>query len=98
MCSQPGPIEHSQQLTDCPGRQRGSALARAGEISKAVDAVTGLVGAAGGLGGFFPPLAMGALKRTTGEYAWGFLFLGLFDVVSLSVIPAESGGSMSGAA
>ncbi|MEU6266575.1 MFS transporter [Saccharopolyspora shandongensis] len=33
-----------------------------------VGAVTGLVGAAGGLGGFFPPLVMGAIYGTAGDY------------------------------
>lgn len=37
--------------------------------------VTGLVGAAGGLGGFFPPLAMGLFKTTLGSYALGYVLL-----------------------
>lgn len=40
--------------------------------------VTGLVGAIGGLGGFFPPLALGYIKTYTGSYALGFVLLGLF--------------------
>ncbi len=40
-----------------------------------VGAVTGVVGAAGGLGGFFPPLVMGAVYGATGSYAIGFLLL-----------------------
>lgn len=39
--------------------------------------VTGIVGAAGGLGGFFPPLVMGAVRQSTGGYALGFVLLGL---------------------
>jgi NNP family nitrate/nitrite transporter-like MFS transporter len=38
-------------------------------------AVTGIVGAAGGLGGFFPPLVLGIVKDGTGEYTMGFVFL-----------------------
>ena len=38
-------------------------------------AVTGIVGAAGGLGGFFPPLVMGVVKDATGEYVMGFVLL-----------------------
>ena len=34
-----------------------------------VGAVTGVVGAAGGLGGFFPPLVMAFVKAQTGSYA-----------------------------
>ena len=40
-----------------------------------VGATTGIVGAAGGLGGFFPPLVMGAVKSSTGDYTIGFLLL-----------------------
>ncbi|ABG04170.1 major facilitator superfamily MFS_1 [Rubrobacter xylanophilus DSM 9941] len=40
--------------------------------------VTGLVGAAGGLGGFFPPLVMGVVRDLTGSYAPGFVLLALF--------------------
>ena len=38
-------------------------------------AVTGLVGAAGGLGGFFPPILMGVVRDITGGYAIGFMLL-----------------------
>lgn len=43
-----------------------------------VGTVTGLVGAAGGLGGFFPPLVLGALADATGSLTLGFVFLTLF--------------------
>jgi NNP family nitrate/nitrite transporter-like MFS transporter len=42
-----------------------------------VGAVTGLVGAAGGLGGFIPPLVMGAFYDTVGDYSWGLGLLGV---------------------
>src|SRR5690606_31267418 len=42
---------------------------------RSVGTVTGLVGAAGGLGGFFPPLVVGALYEATGTFAWGFVLL-----------------------
>lgn len=48
-----------------------------------VGTVTGLVGAAGGLGGFFPPLALGVLQDRTGTFAPGFLLLALFALVCL---------------
>jgi NNP family nitrate/nitrite transporter-like MFS transporter len=41
-------------------------------------AVTGIVGAAGGLGGFFPPLVMGVVKDATDEYVMGFVLLVAF--------------------
>jgi NNP family nitrate/nitrite transporter-like MFS transporter len=53
-----------------------------------VGAVTGVVGAAGGLGGFFPPLVMGAVKTATGGYALGFVLLGLVAFVCLAVLGA----------
>jgi NNP family nitrate/nitrite transporter-like MFS transporter len=40
--------------------------------------VTGLVGAMGGLGGFFPPLVLGAIKSSTGHYDLGFVLLSVF--------------------
>ncbi len=43
--------------------------------------VTGLVGAFGGLGGFFPPLLLGILLDVTGTFAFGFLALSLFLLV-----------------
>ncbi|WP_096241738.1 MFS transporter [Alteribacillus bidgolensis] len=44
---------------------------------KATGAVTGIVGAAGGLGGFFPPILLGTVKDFTGSYVWGFIFLSI---------------------
>ncbi|MFE1409267.1 nitrate/nitrite transporter [Streptomyces sp. NPDC058746] len=40
-----------------------------------VGSVTGVVGAAGGLGGFFPPLVMGLIAGAVGDYTWGFVLL-----------------------
>jgi MFS transporter, NNP family, nitrate/nitrite transporter len=42
-----------------------------------VGSVTGLVGAAGGLGGFVPPLVMSAVHERTGSYGLGLLLLAL---------------------
>ena len=41
-------------------------------------AVTGIVGAAGGLGGFFPPLVLGVVRDATGHYSLGFILLAIF--------------------
>ncbi len=49
-------------------------------------AVTGFVGAAGGLGGFFPPLVLGAVKESTGSFALGFVFLAIFAFLCLIVV------------
>lgn len=51
-----------------------------------VGSVTGLVGAAGGLGGFFPPLVLGVLKKSTGSFTLGFVFLAIFAAVCLLVV------------
>ena len=53
-----------------------------------VGSVTGVVGAAGGLGGFFPPLVMGIVKSATGGYAIGFVLLALVAVACLAVLRA----------
>jgi NNP family nitrate/nitrite transporter-like MFS transporter len=51
-----------------------------------VGAVTGVVGAAGGLGGFFPPLVMGSVKSATGSYTLGFVLLAAVAVICLAVV------------
>jgi NNP family nitrate/nitrite transporter-like MFS transporter len=48
-------------------------------------AITGLVGAAGGLGGFFPPLVMGFMKLRTGSYDVGFILLCCFALFCTAV-------------
>ena len=48
-----------------------------------VGGVTGLVGAAGGLGGFIPPLLMGAVYQLEGTYGIGFGLLALTALVTL---------------
>jgi MFS transporter, NNP family, nitrate/nitrite transporter len=53
---------------------------------QSVGAVTGLVGAAGGLGGFFPPLVLGALRQATGTFTPGFVLLGIFALLCLVVV------------
>ncbi|HEY7621281.1 MAG TPA: MFS transporter [Solirubrobacteraceae bacterium] len=51
-----------------------------------VGSVTGVVGAAGGLGGFFPPLVMGVVKSATGGYGLGFVLMALVGVACLVVL------------
>jgi NNP family nitrate/nitrite transporter-like MFS transporter len=48
--------------------------------------VTGIVGCAGGLGGFFPPLVLGYVKDATQTYALGFVFLAIVAVICLGVL------------
>lgn len=52
---------------------------------QSVGAVTGLVGAMGGLGGFFPPLALGIIQQQTGSFVWGFALLAVFAISCLVV-------------
>lgn len=56
------------------------------EFPGEVGAVTGVVGAAGGLGGFFPPLVMAFVKSATGGYALGFALLALTSFVCLVIL------------
>ncbi|KAF2775494.1 nitrate/nitrite transporter [Streptomyces sp. OM5714] len=49
-----------------------------------IGSVTGVVGAAGGLGGFVPPLVMGSLYGTYGSYALGLLLLGAVAAAALT--------------
>lgn len=48
------------------------------QFPRSKGAVTGIVGAAGGLGGFFPPLVLGLVKDATGEFVLAFVFLVAF--------------------
>jgi MFS transporter, NNP family, nitrate/nitrite transporter len=71
----------------CLGLGTGAVFKMVGnEFPKQVGAVTGVVGAAGGLGGFFPPLVMGAVKTAFGSYTLGFLLLAFTGVVCLAVL------------
>jgi MFS transporter, NNP family, nitrate/nitrite transporter len=51
--------------------------------------VTGLVGATGGLGGFFPPIVLGICRDLTGSYAIGFGLL-IFFALSCTVILSQT--------
>lgn len=55
-------------------------------FAKDAGTVTGLVGAAGGLGGFFPPLIMGVVKSTLGNYSVGYLLLALTSGICLFLL------------
>lgn len=55
-------------------------------FSKDTGTVTGLVGAAGGMGGFFPPLVMAFSLQTYGNYLLGWTGLLAFSVFCLAVL------------
>ena len=50
-----------------------------------VGSITGFVGAAGGLGGFVPPLLLGTLWATIGSYSLGLVFLAGFTLLALLI-------------
>ena len=52
-----------------------------------VGAVTGVVGAAGGLGGFFPPLVMALVKSATGSYTLGFVLMAAVAALAAARAP-----------
>lgn len=60
--------------------------------------VSGVVGAAGALGGFFPPLVMGLVKDATGSYDIAFMLLSEFSlacvVINLLVLQRRAGRLM----
>ncbi|MFC5470262.1 nitrate/nitrite transporter [Cohnella suwonensis] len=53
--------------------------------------VTGLVGAAGGVGGYFLPLILGNLYQRTGSYTAGFLVLSVIAILSIFVLALAQG-------
>jgi NNP family nitrate/nitrite transporter-like MFS transporter len=52
--------------------------------------ISGIVGCAGGLGGFFPPLVMGVVRDHTGSYALGFIVLSTLAAFCLALLLARS--------
>jgi NNP family nitrate/nitrite transporter-like MFS transporter len=66
---------------------------------KDIGLASGIVGAAGGLGGFFLPVAAGMLKGTAGTYEFGFwVFAGCVTCAWGTVIAALRARNQSGAA
>jgi NNP family nitrate/nitrite transporter-like MFS transporter len=55
------------------------------EFPENAGAAAGIVGAAGGLGGFFPPVFVGLVKDAEGSYTYGFVGLLVFVVFSLGI-------------
>ena len=52
--------------------------------------VGGMVGAAGGLGGFFLPIILGTLRDYTNNYSLGFIFVSLVCLMSLSFMEEKT--------
>jgi NNP family nitrate/nitrite transporter-like MFS transporter len=51
-----------------------------------IGVVTGIVGAAGGVGGFLVPFLIGVLKDLTGSYGSGFFVLSLVGFGSVGLL------------
>jgi NNP family nitrate/nitrite transporter-like MFS transporter len=64
-------------LAVCLGLGNGAvfSLLPARVPASAVGSATGVIGAAGGLGGFVPPILMGLVFQATGSYAVGLMLL-----------------------
>lgn len=67
------------------GAGSGATFALVGKVAPAskVGSVTGLVGAAGGLGGFIPPLIMGYLYGRLGSYGLGLALLAIVAAATM---------------
>lgn len=57
-------------------------------FARSIGVVTGIVGAAGGLGGFCVPFALGALKQSRGSYALGFMAFALCAGLCVALVMA----------
>jgi NNP family nitrate/nitrite transporter-like MFS transporter len=51
-----------------------------------IGVATGIIGAIGGLGGFFLPTLLGSIKQATGSFQIGFVVLGSVALVALVLI------------
>jgi NNP family nitrate/nitrite transporter-like MFS transporter len=66
------------------GIGNGAVFKMVPEISKGnTGVVTGIVGAIGGVGGFFPPIILGLTKDLAGDYVLGFLLLSILSFFCL---------------
>ena len=59
---------------------------------KEIGVITGIVGAAGGVGGFFLPTVLGGLKQWTDSFAGGCVFFGLISLASAGLLLMVSRG------
>lgn len=76
-------------LMGCLGMGNGSVFQLVPQrFKKEIGAITGLVGAAGGIGGYYLNFALGHLKDMTGTYASGFLAFALIAALALIVLRA----------
>ncbi len=55
-------------------------------FAKEIGVITGIVGAAGGIGGFFLPTLLGTIKQFSGSFSGGFLIFSLIAFASAAVL------------
>ena len=66
---------------------------------KTVGSATGLIGAAGAIGGFFPPIVLGCIHKASGSFTLGFVLLSLFSLLCMTVcISGDTGNHLHGKA
>jgi NNP family nitrate/nitrite transporter-like MFS transporter len=71
----------------CLGVGNGATFGLVGtRFPERIGAMTGLVGAAGGLGGFLLPFGLGALRQLTGTFTLGFLVLAAAGAVTAAAV------------
>jgi len=71
----------------CLGVGNGAVFQLVGlRFRKEIGVMTGIVGAAGGLGGFFLPTALGFLKDSVGSYGAGFALFALAGASALVIL------------
>ncbi len=80
----PGAVALLFLLMACLGTGNGSVFQLVPQrFGNQIGVATGIVGAAGGLGGFFLPTALGALKGLSGTYASGLVLFALAAVAAM---------------
>ena len=82
-------------LMGCLGMGNGSVFQLVPQrFKKEIGVLTGLVGAAGGVGGYYLNFALGHLHDLTGSYASGFYAFAGISVVAFFVLRAVAPGWM----
>ncbi|HEV2435426.1 MAG TPA: nitrate/nitrite transporter [Verrucomicrobiae bacterium] len=80
-------------LMACLGIGNGSVFQLVPQrFGRHVGVATGILGAAGGVGGFFLPTLVGSLKQVTGSFAAGLMVLAGLAVVALVILAVVQSG------
>lgn len=80
-------------LMSCLGVGNGSVFQLVPQrFGRHVGVATGILGAAGGVGGFFLPMLLGSLKQFSGSYASGLMALSGLAVVALVILAVAQSG------